>query len=100
MGRPEGEFKPLPLHGPLTAARSRDEKRWKLTGETCSMKFTVPDMTCGHCASAVTKAIKAMDPQAEIKVDVAAKTVTVETATPAATVSAALAKAGYPASAA
>jgi copper chaperone len=64
------------------------------------MKFTVPDMTCGHCASAVTKAIKAIDPQAEVKVDVAGKTVAVETAVPAATVSAALAKAGYPASAA
>jgi copper chaperone len=64
------------------------------------MKFTVPDMTCGHCASAVTKAIKAIDPQAEVKVDVAGKTVAVETAVPATTVSAALAKAGYPASAA
>jgi copper chaperone len=63
------------------------------------MKFTVPDMTCGHCASAVTKAIKALDPQAEVKVDVAGKTVAVETAVPPGTVSAALAKAGYPTSA-
>ncbi len=64
------------------------------------MKFNVPDMSCGHCASAVTKAIKAADPAAGVRVDVAAKTVAVETAMPAAAIAAALAGAGYPASAA
>jgi copper chaperone len=61
------------------------------------MKFTVPEISCGHCAGAVTKAIKALDPQAEVKVDVAGKTVAVETAMPDSAVAAALAKAGYPA---
>jgi copper chaperone len=64
------------------------------------MNFKVPDMSCGHCAGAVTRAIKAIDPQAEVTVDVAAKTVAVETTMPEAAVSAALAKAGYPTSAA
>lgn len=62
------------------------------------MKFSVPDLSCGHCASTVTKAIKAIDPEAEIKVDVAGKTVAVETAQLASAVAAALAGAGYPAS--
>ena len=59
------------------------------------MKFNVPDMTCGHCVATVTKAVKALDPAAEVKADLAAKTVTVETAVPAAAVAKALDQAGY-----
>ena len=47
------------------------------------MKFNVPDMTCGHCVSTVTKAIKGLDAAAEGKADLASKTVTVETSAPA-----------------
>ena len=60
------------------------------------MKFNVPDMTCGHCVSTVTKAVKALDAAAEVKADLGAKTVTVETTAPAAAVSKALDEAGYP----
>ena len=60
------------------------------------MKFNVPDMTCGHCVSTVTKAVKALDAAAEVKADLAAKTVSVETSAPAAAVSKALDDAGYP----
>ena len=60
------------------------------------MKFNVPDMTCGHCVSTVTKAVKALDEAAEVKADLAAKTVSVETSAPAAAVSKALDEAGYP----
>jgi len=60
------------------------------------MKFNVPDMTCGHCVSTVTKAVKALDAAADVKADLAAKTVTVETSAPAAAVSKALDEAGYP----
>jgi copper chaperone len=31
--------------------------------------FTVTGMTCGHCEKAVIRAIKAIDPQAEVAVD-------------------------------
>lgn len=31
--------------------------------------FTVQGMTCGHCEKAVTTAIKALDPQAEVRID-------------------------------
>ncbi len=60
------------------------------------MKFNVPDMTCGHCVASVTKAVKALDPAAEVKADLASKTVSVETALPAAAVAMALDQAGYP----
>lgn len=60
------------------------------------MKFNVPDMTCGHCVAAVTKAIKAVDGAAEVKTDVAGKTVTVESTATAAALSRAMDQAGYP----
>ena len=60
------------------------------------MKFNVPDMTCGHCVSTVTKTVKALDAAAEVKADLGTKTVTVETSAPAAAVSKALDEAGYP----
>jgi len=31
--------------------------------------FTVLGMTCGHCEKAVSRAITAIDPQAEVKID-------------------------------
>lgn len=40
--------------------------------------FRVEDMTCGHCASTITKALKAVDSNARITVDVAGHLVTVE----------------------
>jgi len=60
------------------------------------MKFNVPDMTCGHCVATVTKAIKAVDAGAEVKTDLASKTVTVESAAPAAALSKAMDQVGYP----
>lgn len=40
--------------------------------------FQVDDMTCGHCASTITKAVKATDPDARIQIDLAAHRVQVE----------------------
>lgn len=31
--------------------------------------FQVNDMTCGHCASTITKAIKELDPTAKVEID-------------------------------
>lgn len=39
--------------------------------------YRVNGMTCGGCANAVTRAIKAAAPTAEVKVDLGAKTVSV-----------------------
>lgn len=62
------------------------------------MTFTLPDMTCGHCVATVTKAIKTLDSKAEVKADLARKTVTVETTAPASAVAKAMEDAGYPSS--
>ncbi|KTC63090.1 copper resistance protein CopZ [Pseudomonas fluorescens ABAC62] len=40
--------------------------------------FSVEGMTCGHCVKAVTQAVLERDPSAEVKVDLAAKQVSVQ----------------------
>lgn len=57
--------------------------------------FQVQGMSCGHCAGAVTQAIKAVDPQAEVKVDLASGKVEVESQQPAAALAAAIREEGY-----
>ena len=64
------------------------------------MKFKVPDMSCDHCVASITRAVKAIDPAAEVTADVAGKTVTVASAVSAAAVAKALNDAGYPSTAA
>jgi len=59
--------------------------------------LSVPDMTCGHCVGTVTNTVKGLDSAAEIKVDLARQTVTIEGRLDAARVKLALEKAGYPA---
>ena len=58
--------------------------------------FEVNDMTCGHCVSMITKAVKATDANAQVKVDLAAKRVEIEPASgDAAEFKAAIQEAGY-----
>jgi copper chaperone len=40
--------------------------------------FEVNDMTCGHCVSTITKALKAADPAAKVHIDLASHRVQVE----------------------
>ena len=40
--------------------------------------FNVQGMTCGHCEKAVTRAVKQLDPAAEVKIDRVANKVEVE----------------------
>jgi copper chaperone len=40
--------------------------------------FEVQDMTCGHCVSNITKAVRAMDPTALVTADLATHRVQVE----------------------
>mgnify|MGYP003439027702 FL=1 len=40
--------------------------------------FEVKDMTCGHCVSTITKALKAADRDAEVQIDLATHRVQVE----------------------
>ena len=60
------------------------------------MEFKIPAMSCGHCVGAVTQAVKAVDPKAEVTVDLATKQVTVQTSGERQAVAASLAEAGYP----
>lgn len=60
------------------------------------MEFNVPAMSCGHCAGAITAAVKSLDPAAQVQVDLPAKKVVVQTAQERQAVVAALADAGYP----
>jgi len=60
-------------------------------------EFEIPDMTCGHCAGAVTRAIKSIDPSAVANVDLDTRKATVETTANPVAIGAALDEAGYPA---
>ena len=42
--------------------------------------FTVTGMTCSHCEKAVTRALKAIDPQAQVAIDRSQNKVQVESA--------------------
>ena len=60
------------------------------------MNFEVQDMSCGHCVGAITKAVKALDPDAVVTVDLSAKRVQVESlAADARAVKSAIAEAGF-----
>lgn len=62
-------------------------------------EFNVPDMSCGHCVGAITKAVQALDPQAQVRADLEAKRVSVVSMLPIETVLRLLDEAGYPATA-
>ena len=57
--------------------------------------FTVNGMTCGHCEKAVTRAIKQLDPQAEVQIDRAANKVQVQSTQPRELISKAITEEGY-----
>lgn len=59
-------------------------------------EFNLPDMTCGHCASTVTKAVKQLDPDAKVEVDLNAKKAKVDSREEQLQIAAALTEAGYP----
>lgn len=61
------------------------------------LKLNVPDMTCGHCAGVVTKAIQSVDAGAKVGVDLKTQIVTIDANSDAAAFTQALEVAGYPA---
>lgn len=60
------------------------------------LKLKVEDMSCGHCAATVEKAVKGVDPAASVDVDLVSGVVSVETAADKAQISDAVRSAGYP----
>lgn len=65
-----------------------------------TMNFKVPDMSCGHCTSAIEKSIKAADPAAQVNCDLGARVVHIDSTLTQDQLSAAIKSAGYEASAA
>lgn len=59
------------------------------------LHYQVDDLSCGHCAATVTAAVKALDPLAEVTVDLDRKRVEVRSAQPSSAVVEAISKAGY-----
>jgi copper chaperone len=58
-------------------------------------EIAVNDMTCGHCASTITRAVKEVDAASRCEIDLASKTVRIDSAQPAADFQAAIEEAGY-----
>lgn len=59
------------------------------------MEFIVPDMTCGHCAGVITRALKDSDPACTVVIDLPAHRVTIESTQDRDSLRQALIDAGY-----
>ncbi len=60
------------------------------------LNLNVPDMSCGHCEAAVTKAIRSIDETAKVDVDLTSRTVAIESTADMQRITAALEAEGYP----
>jgi copper chaperone len=63
-------------------------------------QFNVPDMTCGHCASTITQALKSEDPAARVEISLAEHLVRVDSILSRDDIAQRIAEAGYTPSAA
>jgi len=59
------------------------------------IEIKVPDMTCGHCISTITKAVKALDGQAKVDVTLSEHLVRVESKASKEAVLHSITEAGY-----
>jgi len=59
------------------------------------LKLSIPKMNCGHCASTIEKAVKSVDPGAQITIDLSKATVAISTSSNGKTISQAIKQAGY-----
>ena len=57
--------------------------------------FTVTGMTCGHCEKAVTRALKTIDPQAQVAIDRSQNKVQVESSQPREVLAKVIVEEGY-----
>ncbi len=60
-------------------------------------QLKIEDMSCGHCASLITRAVKSVDSSARIDIDLGTRQVQVESQYELGDITDALAEAGYPA---
>jgi copper chaperone len=59
------------------------------------LELDIQDMTCGHCASTITRAVKDVDAGAQLDIDLGKHRVTIESAKAAEEFLAAIREAGY-----
>jgi len=59
------------------------------------IEIAVNDMTCGHCASVISKAVREADASARCEIDLAARKVSIASELPAGEFVEAIAEAGY-----
>lgn len=59
------------------------------------LRYTVGDMTCGHCVQTITKAVSALDPAATVAIDLPTKAVDVTSSVAPEAVAGAIREAGY-----
>lgn len=59
------------------------------------IEYSIPDMTCGHCAAAVERAIKSVDPTASARIDLASRKALVESVLEPSAIGASIEEAGY-----
>jgi copper chaperone len=59
------------------------------------IEFNVQDMTCGHCAGRITKAIIGVDANAKVDIKIEGRTVSVESKATADELADAIREAGY-----
>lgn len=59
------------------------------------IELKVPDMTCGHCASTITKAVKELDASAKVEVSLPEHKVRVQSTASKEEVARSIAEAGY-----
>ena len=60
------------------------------------IELHIPAMSCGHCVRAITEAVHAADPAAQVSTDVPQHLVRVETQLTAEAIAQQLTQAGYP----
>jgi copper chaperone len=58
-------------------------------------QFNVPDMTCGHCVSTITKAVEDADPKAKVEISLAEHLVKVQSSLSQSELAEHIAEAGY-----
>lgn len=59
------------------------------------IRLSIPEMSCGHCEKAIRDAVKEVDENAGVTVDLASRTADIETTRSRDDVSGAIARAGY-----
>lgn len=57
--------------------------------------FHIPDMTCGHCASSIERAVASVDKNASVEVSIPQKLVTIQSAAQESALAEAIREAGF-----